>query len=197
MVTSSPYSCGSLRSVRTRLSSFRSSFLGKTPGPPGSLHSNLLRLHSLASAFFNCIYKGEGRSSEAGPEGLAGYRFQEPRVKRTLDVPSQHQANQCTPSYGPLPGGGSSDFLGDPPPDPCFLAWLGALSLVELDHCSIVDLLTGPKDVVVGHRTSWGASPRSPFSRFARRAVVDRFLSLVCSSYLIFVWTARAFVCHW
>jgi hypothetical protein len=38
--------------------------------------------------------------------------------------------------------GGSSDFLGDPPPDPRFLASLGALSLIELDHCSVVDLLT-------------------------------------------------------
>jgi hypothetical protein len=30
----------------------------------------------------------------------------------------------------------SSYFLGDPPPDPRFLASLGGLSLVELDHCS-------------------------------------------------------------
>jgi hypothetical protein len=30
------------------------------------------------------------------------------------------------------PAGGSSDFLGDPPPDPRFLASLGALSCVEL-----------------------------------------------------------------
>jgi hypothetical protein len=37
----------------------------------------------------------------------------------------------------------SSYFLGDPPPDPRFLASLGALSLVELDHCSVVDVLTG------------------------------------------------------
>jgi hypothetical protein len=35
------------------------------------------------------------------------------------------------------------DFLGDPTPDPRFLASLGALSLVELDYCSLVDLLTG------------------------------------------------------
>jgi hypothetical protein len=35
----------------------------------------------------------------------------------------------------------SSYFLGDPPPDPRFLASLGALSLVELDHYSVVDLL--------------------------------------------------------
>jgi hypothetical protein len=31
----------------------------------------------------------------------------------------------------------SSYFLGDPPPDPRFLASLGALSLVELGHCSV------------------------------------------------------------
>jgi hypothetical protein len=52
------------------------------------------------------------------------------------------------------PGGGSSEFLGDPPPDPRFLASLGALSLIELDHCSLVDPLTGwsdPKDLVVDH----------------------------------------------
>jgi hypothetical protein len=46
----------------------------------------------------------------------------------------------------------SSYFLGDPPPDPRFLASLGALSLVDLDHCSVVDLLTGrtgPKDLLI------------------------------------------------
>jgi hypothetical protein len=32
----------------------------------------------------------------------------------------------------------SSYFLGDPPPDPRFLASLGALSLVELDHFSVL-----------------------------------------------------------
>jgi hypothetical protein len=35
----------------------------------------------------------------------------------------------------------SSYFLGDPPPDPRFLASLGALSLVEHDHCFVVDLI--------------------------------------------------------
>jgi hypothetical protein len=34
-----------------------------------------------------------------------------------------------------------SYFLGDPTPDPRFLASLGTLSPVELDHCSVVDLL--------------------------------------------------------
>ena len=38
------------------------------------------------------------------------------------------------------PAGGSSDFLGDPPPNPRFLASLGALSWAELHHCSVVDL---------------------------------------------------------
>ena len=37
----------------------------------------------------------------------------------------------------------SKYFLGDPPPDPRFLASLGALSLVELDHCSVLEILTG------------------------------------------------------
>jgi hypothetical protein len=32
----------------------------------------------------------------------------------------------------------SSYFLADPPPDPRFLASLGTLSLVELDHCPVV-----------------------------------------------------------
>ena len=36
----------------------------------------------------------------------------------------------------------SSYFLGDPPPDPRFLASLGALSLVGLDHCSVFEILT-------------------------------------------------------
>ena len=35
----------------------------------------------------------------------------------------------------------SSYFLGDPPPDPRFLASLGVLSLVEFDHCFVVGLL--------------------------------------------------------
>jgi hypothetical protein len=35
-----------------------------------------------------------------------------------------------------------SYFLGDPPPDPRFLASLGALSLVELDHHSVLEMLT-------------------------------------------------------
>jgi hypothetical protein len=36
-----------------------------------------------------------------------------------------------------------SYFLGDPPPDPRFLASLGALSLVELDYSSVLKILTG------------------------------------------------------
>jgi hypothetical protein len=48
-----------------------------------------------------------------------------------------------TPGLASLdqPAGGSSEFLGDPPPDPRFLASLGALSSVELHHCCVVDLL--------------------------------------------------------
>jgi hypothetical protein len=94
------------------------------------------------------------------------------------------------------PVGGTSDFLGDHPPDPRFLASLGAV-------VSRSNLLTGPSDRDVqsrprGHfartfvrfaynesgqvRTTcgWdiglpgGSSPRPPFSRFARRAVVGR-----------------------
>ena len=41
------------------------------------------------------------------------------------------------------PAGGSSDFLGDPPPDPRFLASLGAQSRVELHHSCVVDLFGG------------------------------------------------------
>jgi hypothetical protein len=45
--------------------------------------------------------------------------------------------------------GGLSDFLGDPPPDPRFLASLGALSWVDVHHCCVVGLFgvfwTGPK----------------------------------------------------
>jgi hypothetical protein len=39
----------------------------------------------------------------------------------------------------------SSYFLGDPPPEPCFLASLGALSLVELDHYSVLEIWTRSK----------------------------------------------------
>jgi hypothetical protein len=79
----------------------------------------------------------------------------------------------------------SSYFLGDPPPDPRLLASLGSLSLVELDHCSVLEVLTGwtynlpltacrakrengglghpgPKDLLVSHRTSWGILPHTP-----------------------------------
>jgi hypothetical protein len=35
----------------------------------------------------------------------------------------------------------SSYFLGDPPPDPRFLASLGALSLAELDHYSSTEAI--------------------------------------------------------
>jgi hypothetical protein len=45
------------------------------------------------------------------------------------------------------PGGGSSDFLGDPPPDPRFLASIGALFLAELGHCCAVDILTAVAQV--------------------------------------------------
>ena len=67
---------------------------------------------------------------------------------------------------------------GDRPQDPRFLASLGALSLVELDLCFVVELLTGcrsPKDLVVGYRISWGILPKTPvFSlRSARCHLVE------------------------
>jgi hypothetical protein len=48
----------------------------------------------------------------------------------------------------------SSCFLGDPPPDPRFLASLGALSVVP----PITPLTEnpGPKDLSASHRTSFG-----------------------------------------
>jgi hypothetical protein len=54
----------------------------------------------------------------------------------------------------------SSYFLGDPPPDPRFLASLGALSLVELDNCSVLEILTGatgPKEPAT--MSSWYKLP--------------------------------------
>jgi hypothetical protein len=42
-------------------------------------------------------------------------------------------------------------------------------------------LETGPKDLLVVIGFPGGSSPRPPFSRFARRAVVDRAPSLLCS----------------
>jgi hypothetical protein len=59
--------------------------------------------------------------------------------------------------------GGSSDFLGDPPPDPRFLASLGALSWVELHYCCGVDLF----GVWAGLPGGLGARPRE--RRFKRR----------------------------
>jgi hypothetical protein len=55
-----------------------------------------------------------------------------------------HQFNPLSrrPCYS-VANGGLSDFLGDPPPDPRFLASLGALSLAELHHCCVVDLFDG------------------------------------------------------
>jgi hypothetical protein len=50
------------------------------------------------------------------------------------------EANHGGPGGGGQPRRKSSYFLGDPPPDPRFLASLGELSLVEHDHCSVVDL---------------------------------------------------------
>jgi hypothetical protein len=52
-----------------------------------------------------------------------------PAVRRQLCMPSYAR------SEGPVSK--SSYFLGDPPPDPRFLASLGALSLVDLNHCSV------------------------------------------------------------
>jgi hypothetical protein len=50
------------------------------------------------------------------------------------------------------PGSGSSDYLGDPPPDPSFLASLGALSLIELDQCPVGDLLPVGQVLLMSHR---------------------------------------------
>ena len=68
---------------------------------------------------------------------------------------------------------GESCFLGDPPPDPRFLASLGALSVVGLDHCTVLEILaswTGPNevrsfadkslDLPPGGRGSGGLAPR-------------------------------------
>jgi hypothetical protein len=64
------------------------------------------------------------------------------------------------------PGGGSSGILGDPPPEPPFSRFARHAVTGELDHCSVVDLLTGgctgPNELVVGHRTSWGILPQTP-----------------------------------
>jgi hypothetical protein len=64
----------------------------------------------------------------------------------------------------------SSYFLGDPPPDPRFLASLGTLSLVELDLCSG---WTGPKEpaTIVWPFPPGGQPPRPPVARFARTFV--------------------------
>ena len=84
-------------------------------------------------------------------------------------------------SDGPVSA--SSYFLGDPPPDPRFLASLGALSVAqspqdegkrrcmhgrsffEMDDPSYqLSLLreTGPTDLLACHRTSWGILPQTP-----------------------------------
>ena len=90
--------------------------------------------------------------------------------------------------------GGLSDFLGDPPPDPRFLASLGALSWVDVYHCCVVGLFgvfwTRPKACWWDIGLPGGSSPRPSFSRFARRAVVGRRPSLLCS-WLLFgdFWT--------
>jgi hypothetical protein len=87
----------------------------------------------------------------------------------------------------------SSYFLGDPPPDPRFLASLGALQIGTLSSFFLGDpppnprfpaplgtlqigtapSLTehpGPKDLLVCHRTSWGILPQTPvFSLLSAR----------------------------
>jgi hypothetical protein len=58
----------------------------------------------------------------------------------------------------------SSHFLGDPPPNPRFLASLGPLSLVELDHCAL-KILSGrtcPNDLLLGHLLVYSTSDSVP-----------------------------------
>jgi hypothetical protein len=56
------------------------------------------------------------------------------------------------------PAGGTSAFLGDPPPDPRFLASLGALSWVDVHHCCVVGFFL----VTFGHvRTPAGVQGQS------------------------------------
>jgi hypothetical protein len=69
------------------------------------------------------------------------------------------------------PAGRSSEFLGDLPPDPRFLASLGILWWAELDHCCVVDLFGGfwtthdsaPSEA--RKRGSGGGSPRKSDDR--------------------------------
>jgi hypothetical protein len=69
---------------------------------------------------------------------------------RSSQVSSLNKSN----SRSEGPASKSSYVLGDPPPDPRFLASLGSLSLVELDHCCVVDLTAwaARKDLLVVHR---------------------------------------------
>jgi hypothetical protein len=90
----------------------------------------------------NLTYEGPRGPSAARP----GWGVSPSKERHSLRRPERSE----TRSEGPV--NKSSCFLGDPPPDPRFLASLGALSLVELDHCSVVDLLygrKGPKDLLV------------------------------------------------
>jgi hypothetical protein len=59
--------------------------------------------------------------------------------------------------------------MGDPPPDPRFLASIGAMSLVGLANRVEEGLREGLPPVIM---FPGGSSPRPPFSSFARRAVI-------------------------
>jgi hypothetical protein len=66
---------------------------------------------------------------------------------------------------------------------PGFLASLGRLSRVELHHCCVVDLFgvwTGPKDLWVGHRISWGIYPHPRFlaSLFLQKSTMKTSLRI-------------------
>jgi hypothetical protein len=67
-----------------------------------------------------------------------------------------HFAPSAPRSEGPVSM--SSYFLGDPPPDPRFLASRGTL------HGTAPSLTEhpGPKDLLVCYRTSWGILPQTP-----------------------------------
>jgi hypothetical protein len=58
----------------------------------------------------------------------------------------------------------SSYILGDPPPDPRFLASLGARSLVTYNSITALTAHPGPKDMLVSHRISWGILQTPVFS---------------------------------
>jgi hypothetical protein len=73
------------------------------------------------------------RALFSGPDST-GARFARDFLLAALRKNSRYYPSKRSPGVT----GGSSDFLGDPPPDPRFLASLGAQSWVELHHCCIL-----------------------------------------------------------